>query len=116
MDYDKLATKDDLKKLEQYVKAEFRGTKVDNKSLRQEILKVEERVENLEEGQKRLENKLDSLEGKFDKMINTLDGIAGAVDDLRTENSVGTHQIRELNLKTEDHEERIKRLKSPTTL
>ncbi len=46
-------------------------------------------------------------------MITTLDHVAGVIDDMRTENTVGAHQIRELNLKTENHEQRINRLESP---
>lgn len=89
-------TKDDLKTF---------ATKTDlkqvEKNLRGEILRVGERVESLEKGQKRLEKKIDGVQetlgAKLDKLQNTLDGFVGTVDELRTENEVGAHQIRELD-------------------
>ena len=35
------------------------------------------------------------------KLQNTLDGFVGTVDELRTENVVGTHQIRELEVRVD---------------
>lgn len=86
------ATKDDLKKY---------ATKTDlknvEKSLRGEILRVEERVENVEDGLKDLKGEMHVVHKKLDKLQNTMDKFVGIVDDLRTENEVGTHQIKELD-------------------
>ncbi len=86
-DIKKLATRTELKQVE--------------KNLRREMLRVEERVENLEEGQKRIEVKIDqaeqSLGVKIDKLTNTVVSFIGRVDNLETENEVGSYQIRELD-------------------
>jgi len=87
----KFAIKSELKKVE--------------KNLRSNILKVEERVENIEDGQKR-------MEAILNKMSVQLDGFVGTVDDLKTDNQVGSHQINELRLQGENHEKRIKQLES----
>src|SRR3989338_11416653 len=102
MDTSKLATKEDIKGLRTELKSEL---KLGSKSIRREILKVEERVENLEEGQKR-------IEAVLGKMAKTLDGFVGRVDDLTVDNEVGTHQTRELEIKVDDHEKRLKNLES----
>jgi chromosome segregation ATPase len=75
------------------------------KSIRVETLKIEERVENLEEGQERMEKKLD-------KISTQLDGFVGRVDDLTTENQIGTGQISELREITASHEQRISKLET----
>lgn len=97
-DLKNVATKEDLKKFA--TKTELRNVE---KNLRGEILRVEEKVENLEDGQKRIENKIDGVEerlsAKIDKVMNTLDGFVGIVDTLRTENEIGTHQMRELDIR-----------------
>ena len=79
-----VATKADLKNVE--------------KNIRGEILKVEERVENLEEGQKR-------IEATLNKVSIQLDGFVGKVEALEQENLLGTDQYR-------DHEKRISKLES----
>lgn len=99
---DQLATKADLVKEAKGLRAEFKRTE---KNLRQEILRVEERVENLEEGQARIEAKIDGI-------ANTLDGFVGRVDDLTTDNEVGANQIHELREITKNHETRISKLES----
>lgn len=91
------------------LRTDFKRT---DKYLRTEMLKLEGRMENVEdrlEGvEDRLEGvetKLESVDGKLDKLANTLDGFVKRVDDLSVENTVGTEQIR-------DHEVRIRKLES----
>lgn len=90
-----LATKADIQRLEKSTKADTHTLKTEfkrsEKSLRGEILRVEERVENLEDGQKR-------IEGKLDQVINTLDSFVGKVEKLETENEIGAHHVRELGI------------------
>lgn len=89
----KFATRDDLKKF-----ATNKDLKKTEKNLRVEILKVEERVENLEEGQKR-------IEVTVNKISSQLDGFVGKVEVLEQENIIGTKHYR-------DHEERISKLEA----
>jgi len=89
------ATKSDLKKT----------VKGSERVLRIEILKVEERVGNIEEGQKRMETTLN-------KISNQLDGFVGRVDDLTNDNEIGTAQIHELRETARNHESRISKLES----
>ncbi len=93
---DSLATKKDLNKL---------ASKVDFKNLRKEVLKIEARVEHLEDGQGRIETKLDRIESK-------LDGFVGKVDNLVKDNEVGADQYREHDVRINDHEARITTLES----
>lgn len=74
-------------------------------SLRVEILKVKERVGDISDSQKRSETTLN-------KISNQLDGFVGRVDDLTTDNVVGTNQIHELRDEAKDHEKRISKLES----
>lgn len=110
------STKSDIQRLEQSTKAdsgslrtEFRNFRSDvrrtEKSLRGEILRVEVRVENIEDSQKRVETKID-------KIANTLDGFVRRVDNLTTDNEVGANQIHELRKNIKDHETRITQLES----
>ncbi len=111
-----LATKSDIGNL----RTEFKRTE---KSLRIEILKVEERVEKLDE---KLDGKFDTVMTKVDEidertkkmdatlnnLRNTLDGFVGGIDALKDENSVGTKHTRELRVQVDNHEERITTLES----
>lgn len=101
------ATKDDLKKL-----ATRTDLKQVEKTLRGEILRVEERVEVVEEGMKELNEKVSIVDGKLDKLQNTLDGFVGVVDTLRTESEISVHHTREIQLKVKNHEDRISHLES----
>ncbi len=109
IDITQLATKKDLKATE--------------KSLRAEMLRVEKRVEDLDEKfTKKFEEvneKIRNLEEKFfkrfDKIMTMLDGIAKVVDDLRTENTVGSYHTRELRIQVDNHEKRIKYIESTQT-
>ena len=109
------ATKKDIKD----VRADLKQTE---KSLRAEILRVEEKVENLEDGQKDIKQHLNvfentietrltaieqKLDAKFDKVMTVLDKFVETVDDLRTDNTVGAEQIRDLDI-------RVTKLESPT--
>ncbi len=90
-----------------------------DKLIRQEILKVEERVEGLEESfeymesrlqrvehkAERVEAKMDKVDQKLDKLQNTLDGFVGNVGKLTEDNVIGTEHYR-------DHEVRISKLES----
>ena len=92
------ATKSDIRGL----RSEFKRTE---KSLRGELLRVEEKVENVEESQKRTEVILN-------KISNQLDGFVGRVDDLTNENEIGGDQIHELRKTAKDHEKRITKLET----
>lgn len=84
----------EIKKLAKSLKTGFKKTE---RVLRQEILKVEEKTEELADGQKRLDVKLSRIE-------NTLDGFVGTVDNLRVENEVGANQISDLRERVDDHD------------
>lgn len=75
--------------------------------LRSEMLKLEGRIENIEDSSKR-------IEGKLDKLGNTLDRFVKRVDDLTTENTVGTDQIHNLRKTAVAHDTRIKKFESAT--
>jgi len=92
------STRGDIDRIEKSLRIGF-------KNLREEVLKVEARVENIEDGQKRLETKVDNLEIK-------LDGFVGKVDNLVKDNEVGVDQYRDHDLKIKDHEARITTLES----
>lgn len=110
------ATKGDIERLEKRLverlekRLEKYATKTElktvEKSLRASILRVEERVENLEDGQILLTQKVETIDKKLDRLQNTLDKFVGTVDDLRTDNAVGAEQIRNLDV-------RVTKLESP---
>lgn len=94
IDTTNFATKTDIQRLEQGMRKFSTKTelKAVERSLRGEILRVEEKVENLEEGQQ-------EIKASLVKLQNTLDRFVGTVDDLRTDNQVGAHQVRELDVR-----------------
>ncbi len=96
-DLKKFAIKAELKKTEKSLRSEIKNG---NRLLRQEMLKVEERVENLEEGQKRMEKTIN-------KISIQLDGFVGNVGKLTEENVIATDHYR-------DHEKRIAKLEAST--
>lgn len=65
-----------------------------------------------------LENKLSDLEQKIDskaqgyrdEILTKLDGVMGELETMRQENTIGTHQISNLQEASENHEKRIKHL------
>ncbi|MBI4097482.1 MAG: hypothetical protein HY426_00400 [Candidatus Levybacteria bacterium] len=88
-----------IKKLEASLRSEIRRgdnalraeMKSGHKAIRQEALKVEERVENLEEGQKRMEKTIN-------KISIQLDGFVGNVGELTEENVIATEHYRDHDL------------------
>src|SRR3989338_5768311 len=102
----------EIKRVEKSLKSELKKSlglefrkelKKTERVLRNEILKVDQRVENLEDGQKRLETKVDNLE-------ITLDGFVGKVDNLVKENVVGADQYRKHDVRLDNHETRITKI------
>ena len=65
-----------------------------------------------------LENKLNDLEQKLDsnaqgyrdEILTKLDGVMGELETMRQENTIGTHQISNLQATADGHEKRIKHL------
>jgi len=85
------------------LRLEFRkGLKSTERILRTEILRVEERVEETEEKLR------EEIKESNRNLTTKIDGIAKGVDDLRTDNTVGADQIRDLR-------ERVTKLESPQT-
>lgn len=125
-----LATKKDLLDLEERLEKRMDkrfATKTDLKNVKSALwtqsLRLEERMENvegrLENVEGRLENvesKIDILSVKMDNMMNTLVGFVGRVDELTTEVQVGTQQMRDVQEKIDNHEERIVALEKPHTI
>lgn len=93
----------EIKNLAKIFRAELKKTE---RVLRTEILRVEERVEGVEDGQKETNIKLNRIE-------KTLDGFVGRVDDLTIENKFGADHIHELRKQAKNHEGRITKLESP---
>jgi len=109
-DNNQLATKKDLQSLFQRIETRFETKgelKKTEKNLRTEILKVEEKVETIQEQQQQMRLEMTRMSNKmtegFTMLQNTLDGFVGRVDDLATDNQVGTHQTRELRIAVNDH-------------
>ncbi len=115
-----------IKKLEASLRNEIRKRnnalraemKSGNNAIRQEMLEIEERVEDLEEGQKRIDDRLESVESgqnsilsrmkeQHDEVMTSVSNFAGRVQDLEDENALGTEQYQ-------DHETRISKLEKTT--
>ena len=79
----KFATKTDLRNIE--------------KSLRSEMLHVEQRGESLE----------DKMKQYKDEIITKIDGVMGELEAMREDSMIGTHQISELREEVDNHEKRI---------
>ena len=80
--------------------------------LKEGLLKIEGRVENIEDGQNEIKEGQKRLETKVDNLEITLDGFMEKVDNLVKENVVGADQYKEHNVKIKDHEARITTLES----
>lgn len=81
------------------------------KSLKFEIIKTDlragERTEKSEESLK------EEIRKTRDDLMTKMDGIAKGLEDMRDENTAGADLIRGLEVKVDDHEERITKLESP---
>lgn len=78
----------EIRKAEKNLRSEL---KRGDRALREEMLRVEERLENKID---KVDQKLDI---KFDKVLTDLSNFAGRVQDLETENKIGSDQIRRLD-------------------
>ena len=112
----KFATKKDLQELEERLEKRFEkkfATKADlnhvKRALWDQSLRVEKKVDMLEE---KLIAMNENLTGKLDKLAVVMDGFVGRVDDLTTDNIVGTKHARELQEKVDDHELRLSRIET----
>lgn len=79
----KLATKKELKQLE--------------KSLREELLRLEGRIEQSD----------DNAREYRDQILTKLDGVMGELQTMREENTIGAYQISQLREEVDGHEKRI---------
>ncbi len=65
-----------------------------------------------------LREELLKLDEKFrtyrDEILNRLDSVMGELQNIREDNSIGTHQTRELREEVDNHEQRIKKLETVT--
>ena len=105
-----------LNKNFQGFRSEFKSTK---KSVFGQMLKIEERVEGVEDRLVHIEDSLGNLDEKFDKMIvkfdhlqNIVISFVSRVDNLETENTIGTDQVSKLRRGADDHEKRISKLEA----
>lgn len=90
-----LATKSDLKKAE--------------KSLRAELLRLEVKMEGMEE-------RIDENAKKYrDQVLGKLDGVMGELETMRQENTIGAYQTSELRKQIDDHEKRLVQLEKTQT-
>ena len=103
------ATKKDIALIRDDLKRFATGTelKKTEKSLREEILRVEERLENTEE------KILKQMGEQHDEVMTSLSNFAGRTKDLEDENAVGVKHTRELRVEFDDHEKRIRKLETP---
>ncbi len=103
-----VATKNDI----QGLRSDFKSSK---KSLFGQMLKLEEKIENVED---RLGEKIEKaevkLETKIDKLLTEVSNFAGRVETLEKENELGADQIHRVREDIKDHKKRITRLESPT--
>lgn len=95
------ALKGDIKKLDIKASATRSDLKRAKSVLWQEILRVEERVEKTEENLK------EAIRQSTNDLMTKIDSFAGKTKALEDENTVGTHQTRELRVQVDNHEKRI---------
>ncbi len=107
-DLKKLATKEDLRRYA--TKTELKNVE---KSLRREILKVESKVELVEDKvEEAKEDLAQQMKKQHDQVMTAISNFAGRVETLETENSVGARHTRELRVQTDNHETRLTTLES----
>jgi len=96
-----VATKTDIDRLDKGIKSTKADLKKVEKSLRREILRVEEGLE-------KTEDKLSKqMQAQHDQVMNTLVDFVGRVKDLEDENIIGTKHTRELRVQVDNHEVRL---------
>ena len=99
MDTSQVATKNDLSSLKVDLSADIlfvrRELKTDIKILKEELRHF--RADN---------------QTKLNKLQATLDSFIAKIDDLSTDNTVGTDQTRELQMRVDNHEERLQQIES----
>jgi len=107
-DLKKLATKEDLRRYA--TKTELKNVE---KSLRREILKVESKVELVEDKvEEAKEDLAQQMKKQHDQVMTAISNFAGRVETLETENSVGARHTRELRVQVDNHETRLTTLES----
>ncbi|MBC8183457.1 hypothetical protein H8E88_20385 [candidate division KSB1 bacterium] len=134
----KMATKDELKKLELVTKEEIRklatkeevkklATKDDLKNLatkdelkklatKDELKKLEKRMDNVSSAVSQIQYQLTFFETKeesdrkFNILLTAIDGLTQKVTDFQTEKAAGEHTFQRHERKLENHEERIEQL------
>ena len=74
----------EIRRVEKSLRHEMKKTE---RVLRQEILRVEEKVEQID----------DKMKIQHDKVITAVSNFAGRVENLETENEIGSDQIRRLD-------------------
>ena len=96
----KLATSQELSRVEVGLKQEFSGLRDEFGSLRDEFSGLRDEFGGLRE------------EGKQyrDEVLSKLDDISGQLGNLREENIIGSHQTSQLRQDVDSHEKRIKNL------
>lgn len=70
------------------------------RSLRKELLQLEERIESLDENARKYR----------DEILTKLDSVMGELKTMREETTIGAHQVFELREQVDNHEERISHL------
>ena len=97
------ATKSDLSKT----------VKKTERVLRAEILRVEERLEGVEDKlSAKIEGVEDKLSAKIDNVLTAISNFAGRVENLETENEIGADQIHKLRDDVKNHDKRLAKLES----
>lgn len=109
-----LSTKQSIQKLDKDIES-LSNSMIERFELGENILEgVKNKVDSLEVKFDSLEVKVDNLEVKVDKLTDAIatmqDKIVGKLENLETENTVGTEQYRRVHVTLETHEKRLKTL------
>lgn len=85
-----------------------RKNKSEELATKKDLLLLKDELENKLNG---LEQKLDSNAQRYrDEILTKLDGVMGELEAMRQENTIGTHQISNLQATANDQDKRIKHL------